>query len=628
MRHLLIFLLLVLSMPAAAQYVVSTEADSAKHTLYIYVDTTTHAKPKARQKAVKKIAKQYRGWNIIVASQFSNDQTAKQPGGHRPWTTTLPAPTAPLYGRHIALWASHGMYYDNARNRWEWQRPLLFGTREDWFTRTFVCPYLIPMLQRAGAVVFTPRERDEQTAEVILDDTEALLQGQWTTIPTQGFAHPTAPLHDGDNPFTLGHVTLGTALQTKTKHDVAMVSDRRTSAKHEHDKSATYAPTLPRAGRYAVYVSYATLPCSTSDARYTIVHRGVSTTVSVNQQMGGGTWVYLGTYDFDTVHSPARNAVVLTAPRHAGTVVTTDAVRFGGGMGNIVRGDSTSRQPRYLEGARYYAQWAGAPRTVYAGYDGNDDYRDDINTRSLMINWLADSLHVPFDLCLAVHSDAGYNTDGSLYGSLAICTTDSAFRAAGDTITTLPLLRGDTPRQTSYRFAQALLQGLQRDLTHDTITWPVRDLYDRNYSETRLPCVPSAIIETLSHESAPDMHLGLQPAFRCQLARSLYKTMLRYLEPQATVAPLPPQVPTVTLDALGNATITWQPTHDPLEPTATPTGYNIYIAHDDNDFEPHHTTSPAYTFAIHPGHSCRIKLTATNTGGESLDTSERTIIYP
>ena len=38
------------------------------------------------------------------------------------------------------------------------------------FTQTIVVPYLIPMLEKAGANVFTPRERDWQCNEVIVDN--------------------------------------------------------------------------------------------------------------------------------------------------------------------------------------------------------------------------------------------------------------------------------------------------------------------------------------------------------------------------------------------------------------------------------------------------------------------------
>lgn len=51
-------------------------------------------------------------------------------------------------------------------------------------------------------------------------------------------------------------------------------------------------------------------------------------------------------------------------------------------MGNIARGGQTSGLPRYLEGARYSAQWAGMPYSVYGGYEGKNDMNDDINARS------------------------------------------------------------------------------------------------------------------------------------------------------------------------------------------------------------------------------------------------------
>ena len=50
------------------------------------------------------------------------------------------------------------------------QRPRLFCTTEDLFTQSFILPYVIPMLENAGANVYTPRERDTQKNEVIVDN--------------------------------------------------------------------------------------------------------------------------------------------------------------------------------------------------------------------------------------------------------------------------------------------------------------------------------------------------------------------------------------------------------------------------------------------------------------------------
>lgn len=151
-----------------------------------------------------------------------------------------------------------------------------------------------------------------------------------------------------------------------------------------------------------------------TDAKYIVYHKGEATEFSVNQRMGGGTWVYLGTFDFDKGCN-TLNRVVVTNQASKRGVVTSDAVRFGGGMGNILRGNNSSGMPRCLEGARYYAQWAGAPYHVYGGRKGANDYADDINTRSLLTNWLGggspympalQGKKVPIELSLAVHSDA------------------------------------------------------------------------------------------------------------------------------------------------------------------------------------------------------------------------------
>ena len=58
------------------------------------------------------------------------------------------------------------------------------------------------------------------------------------------------------------------------------------------------------------------------------------------------------------------------------------------------------------------------------------------------------------------------------------------------------------------------------------IDWTRRSLWDRNYSETRLPAVPSTIIELLSHQNFADMRLGHDPNFKFTVGRSIYKAIL------------------------------------------------------------------------------------------------------
>lgn len=514
-----------------------------------------------------------------------------------------------LFDRHLSLWASHGRYYDGKKDRWKWQRPNLFGTTEDLFTQTIVIPYLIPMLENAGAVVFTPRERDWQKNEVIVDNggrgyVEDSGKETWKTAQEKGFAYHAGTYRDGENPFTQGTAR---AVKATKKADVSW---------------ASYQPNIPQGGKYAVYVSYQSLKNSVSDAQYIVMHKGQRTVFKVNQQMGGGTWVYLGTFDFDRGNNEFNRVVVTNSSSESG-VVTTDAVRFGGGMGNIERGGSCSGMPRCLEGARYSAQWAGAPYSIYSSKNGSDDYGDDINVRSNMTNWLAggstyvptlEGKKVPIELSLAVHSDAGYTTvNDSIIGSLAICTT--SFNDGR--------LNSGVSRMVSHDFADSLLTGLQRDISGKYRKWTRRYLWDRNYSETRKPEVPSAIIETMSHQNFADMRRGLDPNFRFTLARSLYKTILRFVNGNhsvpSVVQPLPVSNFRIERNSSGGLRLSWIAEKDEQEPTAVPTSYIVYTSEDGMGFDNGTVVyTSSFDFEAKKGVNYCFKVTALNRGGESF----------
>ena len=545
----------------------------------------------------------------------------------KPWVSNISKPnniSLGLSNRHIALWASHGRYYDQKKGFWKWQRPNLFCTTEDLFTQTIVVPYLIPMLENAGATVFTPRERDWQTKEIIVDNDKGVsAEGSWygehtekepwTDTGERGFGFRNGILRDGENPFTMGTARM---IRTTKKEDKAI---------------AIWQPNFTEEGRYAVYVSYQTMPKSVDDAHYIVRHKGQETHFIVNQKMGGGTWVYLGTFDFDKGENPF-NCVALTNQSKRKGVVTADAVRFGGGMGNIERGGDISHMPRCLEAARYYAQWAGAPYSIYGNKTGTDDYAEDINTRSLMTNWLAggspyvptkEGKNVPIELSLAVHSDAGYERDGkSLVGSLAICTT--SFNDGR--------LNSGISRFASQDFIEALRSNVTRDLSKKYKRWNWRYLWDRNYSETRLPEVPSAIIETLSHQNFPDMKLGQDPNFKFTMARSIYKTILRYVSQMhrrpCIVQPLQPHLFKATLTGGNKVRLSWNAQDDELEPTAVPTSYNIYVAAGSGGFDNGtNVRGTSYTMELEPGVMYRFKVTAVNRGGESFPTSTLSAYY-
>ena len=504
-----------------------------------------------------------------------------------PWTLNLDRPFTPahgLQGRHICLWASHGRYYSIDKEKWQWQRPRLFGTCEDIFTQTIVLQFLMPMMENAGAVVYSPRERDIQSREIIVDNDSDFADGIYSEIngkhewedAGQGFSRVRTVYVEGQNPFEEG-----TCRKVVTQNSKTLRS------------SITWTPDIREDGEYAVYVSYKTLPTSVPDAVYSIRHNGVTTRVRVNQQMGGGTWVYLGTFDFSR-NSGHDNCIMLTNHSNYRGHITADAVRLGGGMGNIARGDSTvstSGLPRFLECSRYSMQWNGAPRSVYTAYsslNSTDDYKDDLYARSLGANYIAGGsvyvpcdtipvanvpgLKVPLDLCVATHSDAGLRDNMDIIGTLGIYTTQFYDGK----------LASGLNRLVSRDLADMVMTGFTADMQHLLANWSRRQMYDRNYCESREPQMPSMILETLSHQNYADMLAGHDPVCKFVMARAIYKALLRYEgmmheHKKVVVQPLPVK----NVKAVANAgkrtiSISWSPVLDPVEKSAKPWEYVVY----------------------------------------------------
>ncbi|MCQ2335957.1 MAG: hypothetical protein MJ010_02100 [Paludibacteraceae bacterium] len=146
-----------------------------------------------------------------------------------------PAYLAGLSKRNIALWSSHGYYYNRLHERWEWMRPRMFGSVEDLLSTSVVVPYLVPMLQNAGACVFNARERDINT-----------------------------------NEFSFEKTTSG--------------------------KQAEFKCDVTEKGEYWVKVRY---PKQKDKLRVRIDHAGVVSNYEINASVGYGTWIYIDKLYFD-----------------------------------------------------------------------------------------------------------------------------------------------------------------------------------------------------------------------------------------------------------------------------------------------------------------------------------------
>ena len=529
-----------------------------------------------------------------------------------------------LSGRHIALWQSHGRYYEAKTERWEWQRAATFRTVEDLYTQSYVLPFLIPMLENAGACVMTPRERDVQSWEVICDNDPSFHgertgkmrraghykeSGAWSEAGP-GFAD-TKPVYSiYENPFEAGTARTCETVTGEESHPKA---------------SATWRPEIPERGEYAVYVSYRSFANSTTDAVYTVHHLGGESEFHVNQRMAGSTWVYLGTFTFD---KGDEGFVRLTNQSTAAGLVSADAVKFGGGIGKIERGGEVSGYPAFAEGALYSMQWYGIDTHLFD--DWEDDYTRDFAGRGKWVTHLTggsrvnpgmSGRRVPFDLSFAFHSDAGVTQNDSIIGTLGIYTL-------------LADNKDELPNGESRMNGRLLTDFVQTQVVEDIRKefepkWSRRQTWDRSYSESRTTSVPAMLLELLSHQNFADMKYGLDPSFRFSVSRSVYKGILKYLSARYgcsyAVQPLPVKAFAAVLQD-GKAVLSWEDAKDPDEPTASPKGYILYTREDDGAFDNgvrlEDVTKDgkrlSVTVPIRRGRMYSFRIVAFNDGGKSF----------
>ena len=556
------------------------------------------------------------------------------------------SPTKGLSSKHIALWQSHGYYYEPKLTRWEWQRARIFQTVEDLYTQSYVLPFLVPMLENSGANVIMPRERDTQTHEVIIDNdskTDGKSQyleinglNNWTTGSLKGFAHLKSYYIDNENPFRLG-----TYRETET-------------IRKGQESRIEWIPHIPKSGEYAVYVSYKTVANSTEGAQYTVHHNGYESTYTINQTMGGGTWIYLDTFYFKEGSNKENKISLSNITSKKGEVITADAIKIGGGYGNIARSlsnkgasdnikssDKTSIQtqlitkntteypyevsgyPRFTEAARYWMQWAGIPDSIYTPSQGVNDYTDDYQCRGLWVNYLtggteanhnSKGLNIPIDLAFAFHTDAGTTFNDSIIGTLGIFRT-SSYNGVYETGATRHIARDLTD------LIQSQIVNDIRTLYHPD--WTRRGMWDRAYSEASTPKVPTMLLELLSHQNFADMQFGLDPRFRFTVSRSIYKGILKHINTQYNtpyvVHPLPVEDMHIKFTSNNRIKIQWSSVEDILEPTAKPTGYIIYTRIGNNAFDKgQFIKSNTFETSIPTGVVCSFKVSAINEGGESF----------
>lgn len=630
----------------------SVKIDKSKKSITIYANKSIESVPfrddvvrKAYELTLHSLPPQYKSYKIEIKvngygigdlvpnfyreEKIDKGRLIKTNNDETPIVRRLNAPrtfTKGLDGNTLALWASHGWHFNTTENRWAWQRPRLFQIAEDTYTQGFMLPYIVPMLENAGAYVMMPRERDTQVNEVIVDNDDNNFfynegnddNNHWVYGDTTGFGRSdnyldgTFYYEDGENPFCYG-------------------SYRKIKCNKNGSCYASWSPNIPEDGDYAVYVSYHTLPNSSSDAHYTIYHSGGSTEFLVNQKMGGSTWIYLGTFPFKKGLNPEAGSVELSNKGKSHTTITADAVRFGGGNSIIAKRNNNDtlvlgNMPKYLEAARYWLQWAGFPDSVYSKTDFKDDYKDDYMCRGYWVNNLIggsskapheQGLHIPIQAAFGLHTDAGFLRTDSLVGTMSIYMSESNGN--------FNYTNGQR-RIAGRDFSDIIQTQVVNDIRQSfRPNWTRRKLTDASYFEARIPEVPTSLLELLSHQNYTDMRYGLDPNFKFTVSRSIYKGILKYLcnaqGRDYVVQPLPiRRFHCFFVNDENNVVrLSWDATYDPLEPTAIANDFILYTAIDDNGWDNGILLDKSSAdVSLEPGKVYRFKVTACNDGGESF----------
>ena len=378
-------------------------------------------------------------------------------------------PRGQLGGKVVWLSAGHGWQYDKRRKTFKTQRHNHHGLVEDFASIESVNYHLLQYLYNAGANVWTVRERDMNSDEVIVDNNQGSPnyeeKGSWQTGLRNGYQHKTY---------------------------------RYTISKNKATASATFSPKLPRAGKYWVSVFYQAGDNRSVDTRYKIQHAGGESVVCINQEVHGNTWVYLGQFYFEKGRQ--AKVTLINESTETGQAIIADAVRFGGGIGNVpdCYTGKSSGEPRFEEAAKYYAAYQGFPHCL-----------NDVRTRPLYAEWeLAKG--TPYERHNAVYISWHSNASGS-------SGTESYVHSFKPT-------RGS---------------GTLRSFIHDELIadirkgwdsqWPDRGKKAADFGELRgLQTMPGVLLEMGFHDNPDDAKALTTPVFRQLLARSVYKGITRY----------------------------------------------------------------------------------------------------
>ncbi len=484
-----------------------------------------------------------------------------------------PTASGSLSGKTVWISPGHGWLWNTNTNDYRTQRGNTNGMVEDFGSIENINQYFIQYLKNAGANVWSVRERDMNTNEVIVDNDDGAPTytetGTWATSSSTGY--------NGSTYRFAYHTATITA-------------------------TAIYTPNIPKEGWYWVSAYYRSGSNRPVDTQYKVTHAGGETIVSINQEVHGLTWVYLGQFYFDA--GTTGKVELLNQSTDAGSqAVIADAIRFGGGIGQLNDCAYPSTPPtnkaRYDECARQYAR-----------FQGYTTCESDVVTRPHYAEWeLAKGTTTEQNnaVYVSLHSNA---FNGSARGTVTYMYNGTA-----------------TPNS-------ALLRNLLQEEIMSNIHecwdagWQDRGVNAANFGEVReLSTMPGALVELAFHDNATDANALKDPYFRDLAARAMYKGVVKFFNQTTgsptTISPRSPDHMTAVNSGSGQITLSWNSPTSCESGIDAPTGYNVYMGTHGYGFaDAIPVTGTSYTLTgLNPNTTYYFQVTATNAGGESFPTA-------
>jgi N-acetylmuramoyl-L-alanine amidase-like protein/fibronectin type III domain protein len=516
---------------------------------------------------------------IAIAPNISNSD----PG---PATKGIPVidlysdvqPKGQLKGKTVWLSAGHGWIYDSRFKAFKTQRHNTHGLVEDFSNIEAVNYHLLKYLYNAGANVWTVRERDMNLNEVIVDNDQGAPAyreyGRWATSSTKG--------------------------RNNKSYRYAISRKSETS-------TAVFTPTIPESGMYWVSVYFQNGYNRSVDVRYRILHAGGESHISINQEVHGNTWVYLGQFYFEK--GEEGKVIISNESSETSQAIIADAVRFGGGMGSIgdCYHDKKSGEPRYEEGARYYAQYQGYP-----------DCEGDISIRPKYAEW-----------------ELAKGTNEEKNNALYLSWHSNASGAQGTETYVHRYKRRLGSKDLQQFIHKQLIEDIRKG--YDP-SWKDRGQKAADFGELRgLQTMPGVLLEIGFHDNRNDANALSDPQFRNLVARATYKGIATYFANRNNTNPVflpePPTHLAAKNDGNGKINLQWKAPHFGGILGDRATSYKVYISQHGKAFAAGKiVNSENFTFEnLQPGTTYFFKISALNNGGESFPTAvvaARTPLFP